>query len=220
MEWELRYAGLTKAEREAIEGLALECEGRLRTFTFLDPMANLLARSEEPALAPWEKDPGLALAGEQSDPWGTLRATRVTNTGQVGQRLQQAVAGSAGFRYCLSVQVRSAGGSGVTLFLRAGAAEEARACGAGAGWRLAWLPANLGGSEEEVECGLLLAPGASVDVFGMQLEAQPHPSAYKRTQAHGGVYPRARFRDDVLALTAHGEDNYAGEVAVVSPEEG
>src|SRR5258708_422791 len=60
-EWELRTAGLTGAEWNAIQGLFNVVEGRLGTFTFLDPAGNLLARSEEFGDPAWTNGPALQL---------------------------------------------------------------------------------------------------------------------------------------------------------------
>src|SRR5258708_36886874 len=40
--WQLQYLGLTDGERTSIEQLFEAAEGRLTTFSFLDPPANLL----------------------------------------------------------------------------------------------------------------------------------------------------------------------------------
>jgi len=67
-----------------------------------------------------------------------------------------------------------------------------------------------------VTFGAELAAGASVDLFGMQLEAEPGVSDYKRTGASGGVYAKARFAEDELAVTARGTDVFDAIVRIVA----
>ncbi len=54
--------------------------------------------------------------------------------------------------------------------------------------------------------GAQLGAGASVDLFGMQVEAQLAASDYKMTGAAGGVYSKARFASDQITVTAQGTD--------------
>src|SRR5437879_1603713 len=53
--WELRATGLTPAEWNAIEGLFQQSAGMAGTFTFLDPVGNLLIDSEDFGAAAWTK---------------------------------------------------------------------------------------------------------------------------------------------------------------------
>src|ERR1041385_3764490 len=52
-EWELHLAGLTLEEWTAIDTLFQAVSGRLTSFTFLDPVGNLLQRSEEFGTPEW-----------------------------------------------------------------------------------------------------------------------------------------------------------------------
>jgi hypothetical protein len=69
-----------------------------------------------------------------------------------------------------------------------------------------------------VPFGFQLPAGALVDIFGFQVEAQPAPSTYMRSQSTTGVYPRARFDQDELTVTAQGPDNLEVRVRIVSPD--
>ena len=64
--------------------------------------------------------------------------------------------------------------------------------------------------------GLSLAPGATVEIFGLQVEAQPGASNYKATAARGAVYPGARFDDDSLMLTTVAARQHATTIRIVS----
>lgn len=108
VQWRLRYSGLTDGERTSIESLFEASEGQLNTFTFLDPMANLLAWSEDWTQAVWAADPLLQVTTGEADPFGNSSAMQLTNTGGAVQNVVQTIAGPSGFRYCYSVYVRSA----------------------------------------------------------------------------------------------------------------
>ena len=120
------------------------------------------------------------------------------------------------FQYCLSVWARSVGrverdavAVGATKTLRGLASSSGSGCARG----------ESGSAEHDsVTFGAQLAAGASVDLFGMQVEAQPAPSDYKKTGARGGVYSKARFAADQLTVTAQGTDVYDAVIQIVNTE--
>ena len=63
-----------------------------------------------------------------------------------------------------------------------------------------------------------LAVGGSVDLFGMQVEAQLAPSDYKLTTAQGGVFAKARFGSDQITVTAQGTDVFDAVIQIVDME--
>jgi hypothetical protein len=64
--------------------------------------------------------------------------------------------------------------------------------------------------------GLQLPPGAQVDAFGAQVEAQPAAGQYKKTIDLGGVYPSTRFSSDLLLITATAPDQNACQIELVT----
>ena len=213
--WELRAAGLTLAEWNAIEALFQETSGRWGTFTFLDPVGNLLAWSETQADAVWAKGPLLQLTPAVADPLGSMRATRVVNTGQAEAAVEQTLNAPGNFHYCLSAWVRSATGSRVTLAI-AGVSRSFALTGQ---WQRLFVTTNPEQADvETVTFGAHVEPAGSVDLFGLQAEAQPGPGDYKPTGARGGVYPQARFDHDQLTAVAQGTDVYDSVIRIVSKE--
>ncbi len=213
--WEMRMRGLTRNEWDAIEALFDQTAGGWKAFTFLDPAGNLLAWSEDLTDTVWAKDALLILATGIADPLGTTRAMRVTNTAQVLGSVTQTLAAPADFQYCLSVWARSGAGSSISL--RVG--NTLQTFGLGAVWRRLTVSAHAGPpAGDTVACGAELAAGAVVDLFGMQLEAQPAASPYKRTGARAGVYSSARFASDELTVTAQSTDAYDTVIRIVSRE--
>src|SRR5665213_1937905 len=174
--WQLRATGLTLAEWNAIESLFQQTSGMAGTFTFLDPVGNLLLESENFGAGAWTKGALVALTAGRGDPLGTTRATGLVNAGGSAAGLAQVLDVPGSFEYCLSVWARSTLGSAVTL----------------------------------------VVAGGSIQLFGMQAEAQMGPSDYKITGAVGGVYSNARFASDQITVTAQGTDVYDAVIQIVS----
>lgn len=216
-EWELDLSGLSVAEAASVKALFDACEGRYGTFCYLDPTANLLSRSEDLAAPEWVKDPLVQVAAAVSDPWGTARASRLTNAGQTEQALWQALPIPAHYAYTFSVWLRAAGATAVRLFERGAGGEVSQEVILGSAWSRQECRGRPGGSEDSVKFGLEIPAGGVVDAVGFQVEAQPGVSAYKRTAGAGGVYPSARFEDDVLRITTQGPEAIQVKVRIGSP---
>jgi len=216
IEWTLTYEDLTDTEMAAITTLFQTCEGRLRTFTFLDPTANLLGWSESLSADAWRKDPLLELTSGIADPLGTNRATRITNTGQAAQRLDQSLAALENLQYCFSLYVRSDyTGEIITYRTRSGTGDR-RTFTIGPSWKRLVISSKLDSSSETATFGLELPNGRTMDVFGLQVEAQPGASQYKTNAGRGGVYTEARFIDDSLTVTSQGLNRHSCRVRVTA----
>jgi len=215
-QWELRGTGLTAAEWNAIEALFQAVSGQLQVFTFLDPAGNLLASSEAFGAAAWSNAPLIQLTTGIDDPLGTLRATRAVNAGQVPEAVAQTLNVPGNFQYSLSVWARSAGGSAVTLIASTAGAQVSKAFSPGGLWQRVTLFANLAQNTSSVTFGAQLDAGGSVDLFGMQVDAQPAAAEYRLTGAGGGVYANARFDWDQISVTAQGTDVYDAVVRIVT----
>jgi len=211
--WQLRATGLTLAEWNAIEGLFQQASGMAGTFTFLDPVGNLLLQSENFGAGAWTKGALVALTAGIGDPLGTTRATGLVNAGGAVAGLAQVLNVPGNFQYCVSVWARSTSGSAVTLVI----ANVSKSFAAGMQWRRIFLSVNPGlAGATTVSFGAQVAAGGSVELFGMQAEAQLGPSDYKITGAVGGVYSKARFGSDQITVTAQGTDVYDAVIQIVS----
>jgi len=215
-EWELRPVGLTLEEATAIEALFDAASGWLTTFTFLDPAGNLLRRSEEFGAAEWDNGPLISATTGVVDPLGTTRATRVINTGSAAGSVAQTVAIPGSFKYVLSVWAKTTGGSSASLFATTAGGSATKTFTLTSQWKRLSLRIELGQNTESVTFGAELDPGGSVDLFGMQLEAAPGVSDYKKTGAEAGVYAKARFAGDELLVTARGTDMFDMAVRIVA----
>jgi hypothetical protein len=213
--WALRATGLTLAEWNAIESLFQQTAGMAETFTFLDPVGNLLLQSENFGAGAWTAGALVQLTAGIVDPFGTARATTLVNTGGASAGLTQILNVPGNFQYCLSVWVRSTAGSAVTLTIANGS----KSFAAGTQWTRVYFSLNPGeAGATTVTFGAQLAAGGSVELFGMQAEAQLGPSDYKLTGATGGVYSKARFGSDQITVTAQGTDVYDAVIQIMSTE--
>ena len=215
-EWELRASGLTLSEWTAIDTLFQAVTGRFATFTFLDPFGNLLLRSEEFGDPAWDNSPLIQLTPGISDPLGTTRATQVVNAGSAAGVVAQTLAVPGNLRYTLSVWAKTTGVSNVTLSATTTGGNATRTIALTSGWSRVFLDVELGLNTESVVFGVVLAVGAIVDLFGMQVEAQPGFSDYKKTGGSGGLYAQARFAEDELTVTAKGTDVFDAVIRITA----
>ena len=209
--WKLAYKGLESDEYDRIRVLFEASRGRLGTFTFLDPAANLLAWSEDLSQGAWVRDPLLAATAGIADPWGGTRATRLANSGSVWQGITQSLPVSGGFQYAFSVWARGTGGPAVRL-VRQTTVQEVPL---DAAWRRVALVGSPAVAADQVSFGLRVAPGGQADVVGFQVEAQLVPSLYKPSAARSGVYLNARFDQDDLRLTSGSFEDLSTTVEIV-----
>ena len=216
--WDLTLRDLTDSEADSIQQLFQTVEGRRGTFTFVDPTANLLAHSEELDNSCWTNGPMIHINGGIDDPVGGMRAIRVINAGQTTQTLSQVLLAPAWFGYCFSVYGRSIGGSSVSLTCASPSSTHTRLFQLGAAWIRCVLSGALNASDQSTQFTLELPSGASVDVYGLQAEAQPSASAYKRTGSRNGVYSKARFDEDVLQQISDGPDQHRFDLKIVAKD--
>jgi hypothetical protein len=204
IQWEIGAGGMTAAEFESVRALFASVSGRWGSFTFLDPAGNLLAQSENFGVSPWVN--GLSLTTGVTDPFGTTRATHAVNTsGVAAQSIAQTLAVPSMYQYALSVWARS---GAVTLSI--GTSTRRFVVGS------TWTRVSMSGSGTVFAVGL--DAGASADLFGMQVDAQIAASDYKKTGVLGGVFPKTRFADDTLTVTARGTDVYDAVIRIVNTE--
>jgi hypothetical protein len=216
--WEMRASGLTGDEAGAIEALFQAAGGMWSSFTFLDPVGNLLLQSENFGATAWTNGALIQLTTGIDDPLGTTRATRVVNAGSAAEAVAQSLSVPGSFQYCLSVWARSAGGSHVTLVVSTTGGSASREFVLNGEWARIEMAAKLGLATDSVTFGAQLEAGGSVDLFGMQVEAQGGASDYKRTGAKGGVHAKARFGDDRLTITAQGTDVFDAVIRIVDTQ--
>lgn len=209
IEWQLRYLGLTDAELGKLEQFYTEMEGALHSFTFLDPIGNLLARTDELSDAAWDRGPLLNLTGDVADPMGGNNGWNAVNTAAGPQTLVQTLNAPGGYLYCFSVYGRAA--STATITLLGGPQRVERALTAD--WTRMALTVMGDAAADSIAFGIEIPGNGGVDLFGPQVEPQPGASGYKSSVA-GGVYVGARFRDNTFTYTTTDVNRHSATVNI------
>jgi hypothetical protein len=218
--WDLSFSGLTAGERVALEMFFESMEGRLQEFTWLDPMSNLLAWSEDLEAACWSNGPLLECAVGGADPLGGVAATHVVNSAQSMQSIEQSVASPAGYTYAFSIWARGDVEGEIALAARASGSSSKASRRISPVWSRLSHTFNLGGTEDSATFAVELPSGSAVDLFGAQVEPQPQAGAYKRTGGTGGIHPRSRFDQDALSFEAEAPGSYGTTIRIRSAIQG
>jgi hypothetical protein len=197
--WTLRYEELTNVEAEALSGLFASAKGQFGSFTFIDPMVNLLGWSENLTNAGWQAAE-LSIATGAADPLGTQRASTVSNPTEGPLALSQTPGISGDYVACFSAYVLASGAGTITL-QRDG---QQTTASVGPQWRRVWLSGTGTSGAAQSTFSLMLSAGQAIRVFGLQVEAQPAPSVYRLTGAAAGIYEETYFADDQLTMTSTG----------------
>jgi hypothetical protein len=208
--------GLDGEERSTIEEFFRSVEGRLRTFTYLDPMANLLEKSEDFAAAVWQKAPALSVSTGETDPDGGSTAALISNPAPVPQTLGQTRDLPGWFHYTWSIYVRAELETAFTLLLRTNGGVVVQEVMAVTEWRRVALAGSPATTDEQLEALIELSPGTAILIYGAQLEAQPAASSYKRSVDGSGVYHSARLLQDEIVWTATDNDVHNTTVRIAS----
>jgi hypothetical protein len=209
-EWNLSYADLNDQEAAALERFFESAEGSLNEFTFLDPTGNLLAWSDQLDNDVWQKDPLTDLTGAVSDPHGTSLAWQVSNSGAASQGIYQTIAAPGGYQYCLSVYLRADAATNVQVLAGTTSGNESVT----ATWRRVTLGVAPYADTTSIRFGIAVGAASVIDMYGIQVDAQPGPSTYKAT-SRGGVYEGAHLRDDSLEITKTGLNRHSCAVNVI-----
>ncbi len=210
VEWTLAYHDLSDAEATAISNFFRIARGAFGTFAFADPGANLLGWSEDLSRPDWQRGL-LSVTGGVAGPDGTNSAASLTNLTSGAQGLTQTLALPGEYATCFSVYLRAA--SPVSVTLRRGSAGSVASISAR--WKRYFLTGPVPG-EDNASFSLELAPGSTVEVWGLQAEAGPYPSQYRPTADASGIYERTSFASDELAMTATGVGLYSCEFTLIS----
>jgi len=199
IEWHLSYQDLTDAEVLNLNSLFAASQGRFGAFTFIDPLANLLGWSEDLSRPDWQAGL-LQNQGSVADPVGTLRAWTLTNGTTGSQTLSQTLGVSGSYVGCFSAYIRSNASGSVTL--QRDALQITAAIGPA--WTRVLVSGTGTAAAVQSTFSIAIAAGHAIDVFGLQVEAQPNPSGYKPTVAALGIYEETYFGTDELKVTSGG----------------
>ena len=210
--WALKFTALTANEVQALQNLFQSAAGRLNTFTFVDPTANLLCWSEDLTQPVWNIDPQLVVM-PVADAFGSMAGMQLANGSAAAQGISQTTNAPSMLEYCLSAYIRSdMPGAQVTFEI---GRPPSLTVTASPSWQR-WQAVSTGGAGPQVTFGISIAPGATVQVCGLQAEAQPAAGAYKSTTATSGVFQKSRFDQDSMNVTATEAGLFACSLRIVS----
>jgi hypothetical protein len=193
IQWKLSYRDLTNVEVQHLGDLFAASQGEFGAFTFIDPLANLLGWSEDLAQSAWQV--GLL----QTAP-GTQGASSITNSSPGTQTLLQTLGVPGDYVACFSAYLRS-DTAGIVTLQRDGTQVTVHV---GSTWKRAYVNGlgTSGAAQSSFSIGL--SAGQTIDIRGLQVEAQPYPSAYKQTSSALGIYEETYFANDELKITSTG----------------
>lgn len=209
--WKLKYTDVTATEVANFNTLFATVQGGYGSFLFVDPMANLLAWSEDFTRPDWQ--PGLLqTSAGANDPLGTTRASTLVNPGQAEQSLTQTLNFPGDYMACLSVWARSDSSTAFAL-TRDGLRSNFALTPA---WtRYSINGTGVAGASNSV-FSVVVGARQTIQIFGPQVEAQPAAASYKQTNAAAGIYSETYFASDELPMTCTGPGLFAFEIDLIS----
>lgn len=211
IEWQLSYKDLSDAEAASLTTLFANSKGSFGSFVFTDPIANLLAWSEDLSRPDWQGGQ-LTMTSGASDPLGTRRAWTIFNGAAGTQSLNQTVSVSGDYVGCFSVWLRS--DSNATATLHRDSVETT--VQVGPVWKRFFLSGTGSAGADASTVSVAVNSGQTLCFWGLQFEAQPYPSQYKPTAGASRIYPETYFGSDDLTMTSTGVGLSACEIQLVS----
>jgi hypothetical protein len=211
IQWKLSYQDLVNAEVQNLSNLFAASQGEFGAFTFIDPLANLLGWSESLLQSTWQLGL-LETASGATDPLGTQRAWTVANPNPGTQTLLQTLGIPGNYVACFSAYLWSSVAGTVTL-QRDGTQVTVSV---GPAWTRAYVSGLGTSGAAQSSFSIALAAEQAVNVFGLQVEVQPYPSAYKQTSAALGIYEQTYFGDDELTITSTNVGLSSCEITLMS----
>lgn len=192
--WRIELDEISDEEAAALASFYEECRGGWATFSFADPLGNLLVWSEDLSQPVWKKSPGITVnrAGGEA---GAAEFLVVNGSGAAGL-LWQDLDLAPGAAVCFSCEIQGSPGQEASL-LAAGTMRRVSAEGA---WKAEHVTGSSAGGLQRV--GLEVPAGAGLRVRRLQTEMQIAPSEYQPTYETGGVFPRTRFAQDGLRIVS------------------
>jgi hypothetical protein len=204
IDWDLSFRELSDDEAGKLSGLFAASQGQFGAFSFIDPMANLLGWSEDLLRPDWQA--GLMTMSRGQQAW------TIVNGSPGAQSLQQTRGLPGDYIACFSAFIRSEAAGQATLQRDA----TQSIASVTPVWKRFMLsgPGTSGAAQSTFS--ITLAAGQTIDVWGLQVEAQPYPSAYKATTVASGIYEDTYFGTDELRMTSTAPGLSACEIVLSS----
>ena len=211
IQWRLSYKDIGDDEAANLSACFTTAQGQYGAFGFVDPLSNLLAWSEDFTQPDWQLGLLTSTPGV-NDPLGTQRASSISNGSPGDQQLMQTVSIPGNYVACFSAWVRSDTGGTISL----GRDGNQTTVATGSAWRRVYVSGAGAAGAQSSGFSVNLGAGQSVQVWGLQVEAQPYPSQYKPSASPMGIYEETYFGADELTITSTGVGLSACEISLLS----
>lgn len=203
LRWRIAFRDLSDQEAGSLSDFFAATQGSLLPFLYLDPTANLLRWSEDYSRSCWTTA-GISLESDILDPIGGSCASRATNNGAMPLVIAQDTQIPGLVQACFSVYLQAVAPLSVTLSRKAAGQSQDITVLVGSHWQRFSVSGSLPSVSDASQFAITVPAGASVDLFGAQVDAQLNPSEYVLGEGIGGVYTAARFDMRRLNVTATG----------------
>lgn len=213
LEWRITFRDLSDQEAVSLRDFFAATQGNLQPFVFLDPAVNLLVWSEDFSQAAWQTA-GLTFDNAVADPFGTTRASRAHNPSAANLTIAQQTQIPGMAQVCFSVYLRSDVPVTVALTQSAGTLSQSISVAVTNTWQRFYLSGMFLNSSDPSQLAVGVPPGAALELFGPQADAQVNPSEYVTGVARAGVYTSARFDMKQIDITVTGPNRNACVVSV------
>ena len=213
--WRIPYEDLSTTEAETLSRFFLSVQGSLLPFLFLDPMSNLLSWSEDYTQSAWGTE-GFSFQTGIGDPFGGSHAMRAHNATAHDQSISQATDIPGCALTCFSIYLRASASTTAQLNRTAGSLSQSTSLTVTPTWQRFTIAGSFPSSVEPSRYAVIASGGASLDVFGAQVDSQSVAAAYVSTAQACGVHTNARFDMPRLEMIASGPNRNACVIAVRS----
>ncbi len=186
--WLLRFENLNAQEWQRLSDFISASRRGATSFTFYDPIGNLLSHSNNLEDSIWLASPGLTvdpiLDADQSN------AFILTNATAQPLSLSQSVSIAGPFTTCFSVWAKWVGGANFSLALT-DTAQSSSVSRRSAAWARHHVRLSSSGNPETRMASIVVPPTTQIIVAAPQLEIAAHPGAPLETGAQSGVFPKS-----------------------------
>ncbi len=195
--WQMTYELLSDSEVSDLKSFFMAARGKYGTFGFADPLVNLAGGSEDLSRTEWSAGT-MSRTGSNADPVGGTSAWLVSNSSAGMQELQQTIQVPGAVCCCFSFWVRSLASAAVVIRRDS----VTTTVNANSNWRRVWLSGTGSLASAASTFAVQVPAGASIEVWGFQIETQPFPGKYMAATVPAGVYLNTSFDQDELEIVA------------------
>jgi hypothetical protein len=217
----LGMSSISSGDRAIYEAFFATVDGRLRSFTYLDPNGNLVPASEDFSASSWTLA-GVSAGSAVTDPFGGTCAMSMASTGSDGIMYAPVLpsGGAIGFWLCASVWAKApASGTKLAIGFRSSSgANLGRAsfdCPANDWTRIRYAVQLVMSDPVYVQIGGDSTwASRTINLFGAQVSPMRGPGAYAKTPGNLGMVTNCRFGTDSLEFRNIGNNEWSVDIQI------